>query len=253
MKNVVLLLRSGEAAAEDPPGEEASCPWEETLRAAGFEVATRAALDFEYADPETLRRPWSHPDRYAGWIFTSPRAVEAFRRALAPAASAQADRENAWKTKRMFAVGPRTAAALRSLGFEPEGGEAGSAERLARRILKTGVRGPLLFACGDRRRDALPAILREAGVSAEEIVAYRTRLRPLRAWPGGEKPDWIVFFSPSGVEAMLQSPELSMEGLSLAAIGGATADALRVRGFESRAVAEEPSPEALADALRSAH
>lgn len=248
MKSKVLLLRSGDMPAETPLGEGASCPWEKTLRDAGFEVATRPALDFEYEAPEALRRLANHPDQYAGWIFTSSRAVEAFGRAFA----ATAAQRNAWSAKKVFAVGPGTAAALRSIGYEPEGEESGSAEQLAKHILQQAVAGPLLFLCGDRRRDTLPAILRKAGIAAEEIVVYRTRLRTLRAWPGHKKPDWVVFFSPSGFEAVLQSPGLSLEDLLIAAIGSATAEAVRASGFAVRAVAEKPEPESLAQALRAA-
>ncbi len=249
MKSRVLLLRSGDTAADNPPGQGAACPWEAALQAAGFEVATRPPLDFEYEAPETLRRLANRLEPCAGWIFTSSRAVAAFGKAVA----ANAAQRNAWSAKKVFAVGPRTAAALRSLGYEPEGEASGSAEQLARHILQQAVGGPLLFLCGDRRRDTLPAILREGGIATEEIVVYRTRLRTLRAWPGHKKPDWVVFFSPSGFEALLQSPGLSLKGLAIAAIGSATAEAVRAQGFLVRAVAEEPAPEALAQALRKAH
>lgn len=248
MKSRVLLLRSGDVSADNPFGQGASCPWETALRAAGFEVATRPALDFEYEAPETLRRLANRLDQCAGWIFTSSRAVAAFGKAVA----ANAVQRNAWSAKKVFAVGPRTAAALRSLGYEPEGEASGSAEQLARYILKQAMGGPLLFLCGDRRRDTLPAILREGGIATEEIVIYRTRLRTLRAWPGHKKPDWVVFFSPSGFEALLQSPGLSLKGLAIAAIGSATAEVVRAEGFAVQAVAEEPAPEALAQALRKA-
>ena len=262
MRKKVLLLRAGDTSGEIPPGQAMSCPWEQALRAAGFEAATHPALKFEYEPPETLRGlvgPVLFPGRHAGWIFTSPRAVEAFGRAFPAAESGPARGEtapeSAWKPSKLFrafAVGPRTAAALRTLGYEPEGEEAGSAEHLANHILKQRVRGPLLFLCGDRRRAALPEILRAGGLSVEEAVVYRTRLRTLQAWPGGAKPDWIVFFSPSGLEAMLRSAGVSMEGLSIAAIGAVTARAIRTRGFNVLAVAEEPAPEALAQALRTA-
>ena len=263
MKKKVLLLRAGDTSGEIPPGQAMSCPWEQALRVAGFEAATHPALKFEYEPPETLRDlagPVLSPGRHAGWIFTSPRAVEAFGRAFPVAESGPAGGETApesawkqpWKQPKAFAVGPRTAAALRALGYESEGEEAGSAEHLANHILKQRVRGPLLFLCGDRRRAALPEILRAGGLSVEEAVVYRTRLRTLHAWPGGAKPDWIVFFSPSGLEAMLRSAGVSMEGLSIAAIGAVTAQAIRTRGFDVLAVAEEPAPEALAQALRAA-
>ena len=249
MRNTVLLLRSGDESSENIPDQEASCAWEKALNEAGFDTQTLPVLTFEYAEQDALYKLLKHPDRYTGLIFTSPRAVEAFSRAF-PGTGIE---KTGWENKTLFAVGPRTAAAVRSLGYEPEGEGAGSAEQLGAYILKRRTGGTLLFLCGDRRRDVLPSLLREAGVRTEEIVAYRTGLRTLHAWPGDKKPDWVVFFSPSGLEAMRKSPEVSLEGISIAAIGSVTAEAARARGFQVRATAHEPTPEALALALQGAH
>lgn len=246
MRNTVLLLRSGDESSEDIPDRETSCAWEKALCDAGFDTHTLPVLRFEYAKQDELYKFLQHPDRYAGLIFTSPRAVEAFSRAF-PGTG-----DTGWKNKALFAVGPRTAAAMRSLGYEPEGERTGSAEQLAAYILQRHAGGTLLFLCGDRRRDALPSLLHEAGFCTEEIVVYRTRLRTLPIWPGDKKPDWVVFFSPSGLEAILKSPEISLEGISIAAIGSVTAEAVRTHGFRVRATAQEPTPEALALALQGA-
>ena len=248
MRNTVLLLRSGDESSENIPVQDASCGWEKALNDAGFDAQTLPALAFEYVEQDVLCNLLKHPDRYAGLIFTSPRAVEAFSRALPEAGTSNTDRES----KALFTVGPRTAAAIRSLGYEPEGEHTGSAEQLAAYILERHTGGTLLFLCGDRRRDVLPSLLREAGIRMEEIVAYRTRLRTLHAWPGDKKPDWVVFFSPSGLEAVLHSPGVSLEGISIAAIGSVTAEAVRAHGFRVHATAHEPTPEALALALQGA-
>lgn len=249
MKNTVLLLRSGDEFPEDVPGRKASCPWEKTLRDAGFDTRTLPVLTFEYAGQDELYAFLKHPERYAGLIFTSPRAVEAFGKAFAGTEIG----DTGWKNKVLYAVGPRTAAAIRALGRQPEGESAGSAEQLAAYILQRHTESALLFLCGDRRRDTLPSLLHEGGVRTEEVIAYRTRLRTLHAWPGDKKPAWVVFFSPSGLEAVLQSPEVSLENISIAAIGAVTASAVRARGFRIRATAREPSPEALAQALQGAY
>lgn len=249
MRNTVLLLRSGDESSENIPGQEAFCAWEKALNQSGFDTQTLPVLTFEYTEQDALYKSLKYPDRYTGLIFTSPRAVEAFGRAFPGTGIGK----TGWENKVLFAVGPRTAAAIRSLGYEPEGESTGSAEQLAAYILKQHTGGTLLFLCGDRRRDVLPSLLREAGVRTEEIVAYRTCLRTLRAWPGDKKPDWVVFFSPSGLEAIRKSPEISLEGLSIAAIGSVTAEAVRAHGFRVRATAHEPTPEALALALQGAH
>lgn len=247
MKNTVLLLRSGDESSEDIPGREASCAWEKALSDAGFDTQTLPVLTFEYAEQDVLYKFLKQPDRYAGLIFTSPRAVEAFSRAFPETG------DTGWKSKVLFTVGPRTAAAIRALGYKPEGESTGSAEQLAAYIRRRHTGGTLLFLCGDRRRDELPSLLHEAGIRTEEIVAYRTCLRTLHAWPGDKKPDWVVFFSPSGLEAMLHSPEVSLESISIAAIGSVTAETVRAQGFRVRATAREPTPEALALALQGTH
>ncbi len=249
MGNTVLLLRSGDESSENIPGQETSCGWEKALNDAGFDTHTLPVLTFEYAEQDVLYNLLKHPDRYAGLIFTSLRAVEAFSRAFSEAGIGK----TGWENKTLFTVGPRTAAAIRSLGYEPEGERAGSAEQLAAYILEQRIGGTLLFLCGDRRRDVLPSLLREGGIRTEEIVAYQTCLRTLHAWPGDKKPDWVVFFSPSGLEAMLKSPEISLEDISIAAIGSVTAEAVRAHGFRVRATAHEPTPEALALALQGTH
>ena len=248
MRNTVLLLRSGDESSENMPGQEVSCAWEKALNDAGFDTQTLPVLNFEYTGQNRLYSLLKQPDRYAGLIFTSPRAVEAFSRAFPENGSG-----TGWENKVLFTVGPRTAAAIRSLGYEPEGEHTGSAEQLAAYILKRHTGETLLFLCGDRRQDVLPCLLREAGIRTEEIVVYRTRLRTLHAWPGGKKPDWVVFFSPSGLEAVLHSPGVSLEGISIAAIGSVTAETVRAHGFRVRATAHEPTPEALALALQGAH
>ena len=247
MGKTVLLLRSGDESSENIAGQEISCAWEKALNDAGFDTHTLPVLTFEYAGEDRLYSLLKQPDQYAGLIFTSPRAVEAFSRAFTESGSSAG-----WESKVLFTIGPSTATAIRTLGYEPEGEHTGSAEELAAYILKRHTGGILLFLCGDRRRDVLPSLLCEGGIRTEEIVAYRTRLRTLRAWPGDKKPDWVVFFSPSGLEAILKSPEISLESISIAAIGSVTAEAVRAHGFRVRATAHEPTPEALALALKGA-
>lgn len=238
MREFVLLLRSGDEAD----------PYEEALGAEGFEAASLSVLAFENVNASELRGALEHPNSYDGLIFTSPRAVEALGEAMPwlPA-------ENLlWHGKSVFAVGPRTARELRRIGFEPEGEESGSAEMLADYIGTKTFAQPLLFLCGNRRRDLIPARLEATGIPIEELVVYRSRPRSRLDWPDGRQPDWAVFFSPSGVEAVERSRAIQLQGVRIAAIGPTTADALRRRGLHVDAVAEEPSPGALALAIRGA-
>ena len=238
-------------------------PYEEALENAGFRCRPVPVLDFELVNGEALRAALAHPDRYAGLILTSPRAAEALAEALPWLPNQSA----AWMAKPVFAVGPRTSEALRRLGFQPCGEEAGSADALADVLERHAaeVEGALLFLCGDRRRETLPERLRGSGIAFEECVVYRTVERAPFERPG-ESPDWMVFFSPSGVEAVQRTPqepvlatrdEGKLSGIDerapvkIAAIGPTTAEALRRAGLVPDVIAEAPTPEVLAGALAS--
>ena len=75
---------------------------------------------------------------------------------------------------------------------------------------------PLLFPCGNLRREALPSTLASHGLQLHCVTAYHTTADPgiatgLRAvvareeeeGEGGGEHCWMVFFSPSGVEFAL--------------------------------------------------
>ena len=231
---LVLLLRE----AREPD------PYVAALDAAGFEARCEPVLRFEFIERDTLAETMGRADAFAGLILTSPRAADALH------GLDLAD----WRAKPTFVVGPATAEAARSLGLRTEGEEAGQAEELAERIAARLFEVPLLFLCGDRRRDVLPDRLRAAGLAVEERVVYRTHIdaSALRETAGG-LPEWVVFFSPSGVDAVREVVASSWNRARKAAIGSTTADALRAAGFAPAAVAAAPTPEALAAALSLAH
>ncbi|MFL5472758.1 MAG: uroporphyrinogen-III synthase, partial [Gemmatimonadales bacterium] len=116
----------------------------------------------------------NHRNRYGSLALTSPRA-----------AAAVADRIRAcsisWvgHTPRVWAVGAATAEALQGMlgsvqgSFPEPNGQLGAAERLAEIMLSAGAAGPVLFPCGDNRRDELPAILRANGLVVDEVICYR--------------------------------------------------------------------------------
>ena len=162
------------------------------LDAAGFDARCAPVLRFEHVGRDVLAETMGRLDAFAGLILTSPRAADALHGLDL----------SGWQEKPTFVVGPATAEAARALGLRTEGEEAGQADELAARIAARRFEAPLLFLCGDRRRDVLPDWLRAAGIAVEERVVYRTHpdasaLRRHTCRP----PDWIVFFSPSGVEA----------------------------------------------------
>lgn len=232
----VVLLRRADGAHDR---------YEQAFGERGFAASCVPVLSFRYINQAALRTRLATPSRYAGLIATSPRAVRALAEART-ATPAWAD----WTEKSAYAVGPKTAAALRALGCHPMGQESGSAAALGVGIAKT--KKPYLFICGNRRRDALPNALREADTPFEELVVYETVLRSDLKLPTPETGDWIVFFSPSGIKAVTNYASEQMQGYRLATIGPTTADALRDLGFVPEAVASKPAPAALVAAIEQA-
>lgn len=231
---LVYLLRS----PSDPD------PYDTALSAAGYRARSVPVLRFTFVNREALREALGHPAAYGGLVLTSPRSAEALhrQRALDP------DVVFPWTTKPAFVVGPRTAASARALGLRPEGADSGSADLLADRIADRRFERPLLFLCSDRRRDVLPDRLASAGLPVEELCVYETHLRTDVTFD--PVPDWLVFFSPSGVEAVRQSGALAPGVPRIAAIGPTTAEALAAADLPPEAVAEAPTPEAVARAIR---
>jgi uroporphyrinogen-III synthase len=100
---------------------------------------------------------------------------------------------------------------------------AGYGKHLAQHIVQQGNVDKVIFFCGNLRRDELPGILRDHGITVEEYVVYETIPTPVK---DTSHYDGIFFFSPSAVKSYfsLNTPEPSTVCF---AIGTTTADALK--------------------------
>lgn len=231
----VVLFRSGQQLD----------PYEAALRKVGFTSVFIPVLRFEFVNQRELRRALEHPRHYDGIVFPSPRSVEA----LTSAMSWLPTETVLWHTKAIFAVGPSTSSALREIGFTPIGEEAGTAARLAELIVDHDFDKPLLYLCGNRRRDELPSRLRAYDVAFEEVCVYESHIRTDLDLASRPLPDWIVFFSPSGVEAVRSDAGCDLTSVRVATIGSTTAEAARASGMNVDAVADKPTPDSLSRAI----
>lgn len=100
-------------------------------------------------------------------------------------------------------------------------GEANNATELAKKIVESGVK-EIVFFCGNKRRDELPAILKEAGITVHEMIVYETAETPTVA---ADDFDGILFFSPSAVESFFSLNKLNKDTVCFA-IGKTTADSI---------------------------
>jgi uroporphyrinogen-III synthase len=95
------------------------------------------------------------------------------------------------------------------------------------------------------RADPLVAELERRGYTVHAVPAIATRALDV-TWPDLAAYDWIAVTSGAGVETL---PRLTAFGGRWAAVGKATAEALRGRGVEASMVPDDANGAALAEAI----
>lgn len=227
---------------------------------------------------------------YGALIFTSQRAVEAFNEVVEDIRKERTSVDDLLpESLPLYVVGPATARGLRALNLRCPilGEETGNGEALAGFILEhynslyPGIPNPpILFMVGDKRRDIIPRTLQseqlpsDRSARVDELVIYETgEMRSFKSnftdiWQAnavsGRKRQWIVVFSPTGCQAMLESLGLldvetgkakkiaSGRDVLILTIGPTTRDYLMNEfDFVPDVVAERPSPEGIAEGIRA--
>ena len=222
----------------------------EALRSLSAEVIESPLLTFSApADWAEVDRAIRELGRYVAVAFTSPRAAAAFggrweqigRDSLPP----------------VWAAGRRTAAALRPLAGavrtapEDEVGRMGAAAAVAAEMVREGMAGPVLFPCGEIRREELTARLQHEGIEVEEIVCYRSVLAgETAARAAAERAGILVVASPSVADLLARTCPPGVRP-ALVAVGPTTAASARASGWAPDAVASRPTVEALVATVRS--
>jgi uroporphyrinogen-III synthase len=193
--------------------------------------------------------------RYDAVAFTSPRAAAAFVERYGEMRGEA--KRGADELPALWTGGPATAAALAPLAVpvrgapEDEAGRAGAAAALAAAMLAAGLAGPVLFPCGEIRRDELPTRLRHEGIEVEEVVCYRSVLaNEAAARVSAEGATVLVVASPSVAELLARVCAAGTRP-RLLAIGPTTAAAARASGWPPAAVAARPDVESLLAGVRS--
>lgn len=236
-------------------------PYELHFRSLNYETKFVPLLEHEYVNGEELSRYLTSAEFSAvdALIITSQRAIGAIVTHLE---ALDDEVKLTLQSKPVYTVGPATAKELAIYGFTDIRGaeDAGNGKVLADIILSESLQ-TFVFFTGEIRRDTIPTKLRGANRELAEKIVYKTLdksdtstdcLDAIRANPDS----WIVFFSPSGTEQILQLLKDShhqegtgMEGTKLACIGPTTYDFLVSKGFEPSAVAERPDPISLVEAI----
>jgi len=239
-----------------PRGEAARLA--ELLEAYGAEVAVIPTIRLEPPDSwEPLDRALDRLPEYDWVVFTSANGVAAVRERLA----ATGRGEEALAGRRVAAIGPRTAEALRRWGVRVElvPGEF-RAEALVEALrphVAPGMR--VLIPRAQEARELLPEALRALGASVTVAPAYRTvageeGVERLRALLEAGRVDVVTFTSSSTVRnfmAFFGADELPrlLRGVALAAIGPITAGTVAEHGFAAAIVPRQYTVPALAEAV----
>jgi uroporphyrinogen III methyltransferase/synthase len=206
---------------------------------------------------EPLDRALDRIDDYRWAVFTSVNGVEMTRRRLEERGRAA----DVLRGRRLAAIGPATAGALRDLGLAPEVVPEeyvaeGLAERL-RGLMRPGER--VLLARAADTRDVLVRELEAAGALVDEVPAYRTRpahgdAEELRGALAEGRVDVVTFTSSSTVRhfaGLFPSGDLPrlLSGVAIACIGPVTRATAGELGLEARIVPREYTIPALAHAI----
>lgn len=204
-------------------------------------------------DWKPLDRALGHLSGYDAVAFTSPRAATAFIARYREVTAHPGEEE----FPALWGSGDGTAAALSGLRApvhrtaEVETGRLGAAAALAEAMLDAGVTGPVLFPCGEIRREELPGRLRGAGIEVDEVVCYRSVLAgETAARAAAARAAILVVASPSVAELLAGTSAPGARPRMLA-VGPTTAAAARAAGWPPEAVAARPDVEALLAGVRS--
>lgn len=214
-------------------------------------VRRQSLLDHQPIVPNpALTDALATPARWGAIVVTSPRGAQLLADALTPRADV-----TDWPP--LWGVGDATAAPLRAAGHVVQVGPGGSAaegaaESLAGAMLAAMVRGPILFVAGEPHRPDLEARLTDAGLVVTTVAVYRTSAVPdVELLAAVDRADLMLVASPTLVAALAAQGDDALRP-GYVAIGATTAAACRAAGLAPVAVADHPSTDAVADAVRRA-
>lgn len=117
-------------------------------------------------------------------------------------------------------------------------GTADNSKALSEKIVKEKI-DEVIFFCGNKRRDELPAILKEAGIKVHEVIVYETVETPAIVT---DDFDGVLFFSPSAVQSFFSVNQLK-KGTVCFAIGKTTADSIATFTKNKIIISESPDQE----------
>uniref|UniRef100_A0A6P7G754 Uroporphyrinogen-III synthase n=1 Tax=Diabrotica virgifera virgifera TaxID=50390 RepID=A0A6P7G754_DIAVI len=200
--NTVLLLKT--------QSNETSDKYAQLLTDNGFQARQVKTLVFQFKNLNILAEKLNKASLYSGIIFSSPRCVQAVKLACQEADINIKD----WQSKNNFVVGTATyTEALQSLGFECRGSDSGNAVNLLEYMKKVvdDQHSLFLYPHGNLKSDSFSKVEEKQKIQVEGVLVYHTIDNPNVEEEISdatnnftETPEFMVFFSPSGLESSIE-------------------------------------------------
>ncbi|VDI53729.1 uroporphyrinogen-III synthase [Mytilus galloprovincialis] len=200
-RKFILLLRS--------PTEGGIDQYHKTLESGGYNPVSVPVLKFNFINIDEYSDRLSNLTSYHSIVFTSQQAVKATQEVIQ--SWKEGKQSELAKSLTCYVVGKATSNTARQLGFSPNGENSGNADNLCDYILlerDESEERPILFPCSNIRKDTIIERLCSKGIPVEELNVYETVHRDeitdeiKRLVNKYGKPFAVVFFSPSGVQAL---------------------------------------------------
>ncbi|KAF6018137.1 hypothetical protein EB796_023562 [Bugula neritina] len=244
---LVLLLKT----------EKPNDSFKKALEENGYRAHCISALEFCYINLEELAEQLNSPEEFSGIIFTSQNAVEACAKAQS---ASKRDLIGKWKDKFNYVVGEATyTKAKETLGLDCKGASSGNAGKLVGQIvsdLKPEETGKFLYPKTSLKTIDLAGRLAQEGFVSQEIEVYNTLpaadfCANVQSYKNNlGNADFVVFFSPSGVEHFFSYIQMIFEKTSkIIAIGPSTSEKLLQCQAADHYVLESPNADSLIKCL----
>lgn len=227
------------------------------IRARGAQPVIAPAISIHPPpEPQRLDQAARQLASYDWVLFTSANGVsQLFSRLSALQLDARA-----FGPAKIAAIGPKTAAELEAHGVRADRVAATFVgESLARALLAEPLPERVLLLRALRARDALPDMLRQAGVTVDVVPAYTTapateaEAQQLERSMRLGQVDAVLFTASSTVTALLDvlgpGAKEALRTVRVASIGPVTTEAARERGLRVDVMAAEYTIDGLLDAL----
>lgn len=195
--------------------------------------------DWVQTQPNNSEHFYKQMDRLNKYIvFTSSKAAKVYAQFVANLNPSQVERF-------VYCLAGHTLQVVNDIPSCKVVGTASNAKGLAKKIIGDSATRVVSFLASNIRREVLPAMLVQAGITVHEITAYFTKTIPI-TYNG--YMEGCMFFSPSAVDAFFYSNTLPQQ-IPCFCIGTTTAEAVSAAVKNQIHISSFPSQQAMVETV----